>query len=107
MPGKGEVKMAIDGLGTFPHQLECRSSRTTTEESGGSRAPAPERVPVKFPVRTMQGVFMADDGVFPIINGRSYVVGERVAGGDVMVKAIESQSVDVELDGEIKQVTMN
>jgi hypothetical protein len=68
---------------------------------------ASKRAPVVFPVLKMQGVIMENDGAFAIINGRSYTVGDHVAGGNVVVKTIEPQSVAVELDGQIKELTLN
>ena len=62
-------------------------------------------VPVKFPDMRMQGVIVREDSSFAIINGRSYSVGDHI--GDVVVKSIERGSVALELNGEIKLLTLN
>jgi hypothetical protein len=71
------------------------------------RQPVSPSIPVKFPALKIQGIIMEDDSAFAIINGRSYAVGDHVAGGDVVVKAIERHSVAVELKGQIRELTLN
>jgi hypothetical protein len=53
----------------------------------------------------MQGVIFRDRNSFVLIDGQSYAVGDRV--GDVLVKAIERDSVIVELEGHTKLLTMD
>ncbi len=61
--------------------------------------------PAKFPVLKVQGVIFRAQNPFAIINGASYTVGDRV--GDVLVKAIERESVMLELDGQYKVLTLD
>jgi hypothetical protein len=72
-------------------------------------APAPEpvvaKVPVIFPDLKIQGVFFRAQSPFAIINGDSYAVGDRI--GEVEVKAIERESVMLELHGQFKMLTLN
>ena len=53
----------------------------------------------------IQGVIVREDSSFAIINGKSYSVGDHV--GEVVVRAIDRESVEVELNGEIKLLTIN
>jgi hypothetical protein len=71
-------------------------------------APRPvlaEKPVVKFPAMRIQGVIVRDDNSFAIINGKSYSVGDHV--GDAVVRSIERESVEVELNGEVKLLTIN
>ena len=71
--------------------------------------PEPEipasNAPVVFPDLKMQGVIFRQQRPFAIINGNSYTVGDRL--GDVVVRAIERNSVLLELEGEVRQLTLN
>jgi len=61
--------------------------------------------PVKFPELKVQGVIFRAQNSFAIINGASYAVGDHV--GDVLVKAIERESVMLELKGQYKVLSFD
>jgi hypothetical protein len=60
--------------------------------------------PVVFPALKLQGIFFRKSRPLVIINGDSYAVGDRV--GNATVKAITRTSVVLELDGELKCLTL-
>jgi hypothetical protein len=70
--------------------------------------PAPEiskpKAPVAFPALKMQGVILGEERTIAIINGRSYSVGDHV--GNVVIASINREGVVLELDGELKSLTL-
>lgn len=68
--------------------------------------PAPEPAkPAVFPPLKMQGVIFKESKPVAIINGQSYSVGDSL-GGEVLVRAIQRDSVMLELAGEMKVLTV-
>jgi hypothetical protein len=63
--------------------------------------------PVSFPSIRMQGVIFRETRPFAILDGNSYTIGDRVIGSSVTVKAIDRSSVMLELEGQMKVLTMN
>jgi hypothetical protein len=66
--------------------------------------PAPAK-PAVFPKMKMQGIIYREACPFVIINGASYTVGDQC--GDVLVRAIDRESVMLEMAGEVKVLTLN
>ena len=75
-----------------------------TKPEAKPEPPIPSK-PVVFPAMKIQGVIYRAAAPFAIINGQSYTIGDHV--GNVVVKAIDRTSVLVELDGEMKVLTLN
>jgi hypothetical protein len=69
-----------------------------------TNAPVAKRPPV-FPELKMQGVIYRATQPFVILNGQSYTIGDRL--GDVHVRSIDRSSVMLELEGEMKVLTLN
>ncbi len=67
--------------------------------------PRPKPQPATFPNLKMQGVIYHQDHPVVILNGQSYTIGDRL--GEVMVRAIERTSVQLELQGQLKTLTIN
>jgi hypothetical protein len=63
------------------------------------------KTPLAFPPLKMQGVIYRETKPWVILNGQSYTVGDRL--GPVLVRAIDRSSVMLELDGEMKVLTIN
>jgi type II secretory pathway component PulC len=63
------------------------------------------KAPPAFPKMKMQGVIFREAQPFVILNGESYTVGDHV--GEVVVRAIDRTSVLLELEGQVKVLTIN
>lgn len=70
-------------------------------------APPPPRTnaPVVFPKLKMQAVFLEKGEPSTIINGQSYGIGDHV--GKATIKAISRAGVILELEGEVRLLTLN
>lgn len=62
------------------------------------------KAPVTFPALKMQGLILGEERPIAIINGRSYTVGDHV--GEVVIASINREGVVLELDGELKSLTL-
>jgi len=71
-------------------------------------APEPEppkpKAPVVFPTLHVQGIILNEGRPVAILNGHSYFVGDNV--GDVTVKAISREGVELEKLGEVKLLSL-
>lgn len=106
----GPLLLAVGVITFFIHPLRILRSRLPEAiakpiETLLKKTPEPIKKAIVFPALRLQGVIIRQDRAFAIIDGNSYVVGDHL--GEVIIKAIDRTSVMLEMEGEVKLLTLN